>query len=106
MRGFRGFSKVLVGAAGVAGLGGKTAGLAESEIPLVKVAEGALVSSYPQGAGDTVGMPGGLDDKPAEIKTAGGAAPVGLAYSDYGVNQVGYCIVTAKDTVKNKPDLV
>jgi len=84
----------------------KTAGLADSDITLVNVAEGALVSSYLQGAGETVGMLGGLDDKPAEIKTAGGAAPLGFPYSDYGVNQVGYCIVTTKDTVKNKPDLV
>ena len=84
----------------------KTAGLADSDITLVNVAEGALVSSYLQGAGDTVGMLGGLDDKPAEIKAAGGQPPLGFPYSDYGVNQVGYCIVTTKDTVKNKPDLV
>ncbi len=84
----------------------KTAGLAESDVTLVNVAEGALVSSYLQGAGETVGMLGGLDDKPAEIKAAGGPPPVGLAYSDYGVHQVGYCITTTKDMVKNKPDLV
>jgi NitT/TauT family transport system substrate-binding protein len=84
----------------------KTAGLADSDITLVNVAEGALVSSYLQGAGDTVGMLGGLDDKPAEIKAAGGKPPLGFPYSDYGVNQVGYCIVTTKDMVKNKPDLV
>ena len=84
----------------------KTGGLAESDVTLVNVAEGALVSSYLQGAGDTVGMLGGLDDKPAEIKAAGGPPPVGLAYSDYGVHQVGYCIVTTKDMVKNKADLV
>lgn len=84
----------------------KNAGLTEADVSLVNVAEGALVSSYLQGAGDSVGMLGGLDDKPAEIKAAGGKEPVGLAYSDYGVNQVGYCVVTTKDTVKNKPDLV
>jgi NitT/TauT family transport system substrate-binding protein len=84
----------------------KTAGLADSDVTLVNVAEGALVSSYLQGAGGTVVMLGGLDDKPAEIKAAGGPAPVGLPYSDYGVNQVGYCITTTKDMVKNKPDLV
>jgi NitT/TauT family transport system substrate-binding protein len=84
----------------------KTAGLADNDVTLVNVAEGALVSSYLQGAGDTVGMLGGLDDKPAEIKTAGGAAPLGFPYSDYGVNQVGYCITTTKDMVKSKPDLV
>jgi NitT/TauT family transport system substrate-binding protein len=84
----------------------KNAGLTEADVTLVNVADGALVSSYLQGAGDTVGMLGGLDDKPAEIKAAGGKEPVGMPYSDYGVNQVGYCIVTTKDTVKNKPDLV
>ena len=84
----------------------KTAGLSESDVTLINVAEGALVSSYLQGAGGTVGMLGGLDDKPAEIKAAGGAAPIGLPYSEYGVNQVGYCISTTQDTVKNKPDLV
>ena len=84
----------------------KNAGLADSDVTLVNVAEGALVSSYLQGAGGTVGMLGGLDDKPAEIKAAGGAVPVGFAYSEYGVHQVGYCISTTKDMLKNNPDLV
>jgi NitT/TauT family transport system substrate-binding protein len=83
-----------------------TVGLKEGDVTLVNVPDGALVSSYLQGAGGVVGMLGGLDDKPAEIKTNGGPAPVTFAYSDYGVNQVGYCISTTKDTVKNKPDLV
>ena len=64
--------------------------------------DGALVSSYLQGAGDAVGMLGGLDDKPAEIKANGGEQPVTFPYSDYGVNQVGYCIVTTKDTVEEQ----
>jgi NitT/TauT family transport system substrate-binding protein len=84
----------------------KNAGLSESDISLTNVPEGALVSSYLQGAGGAVGMLGGLDDKPAEIKAAGGAAPVTFAYSDYGVNQVGYCISAHKDTVLKNPDLV
>ncbi len=82
------------------------AGLAEGDIGLINVPDAALVSSYLQGSGGAVGMLGGLDDKPAEIKANGGAAPVTFAYSDFGVNQVGYCITTTKDTVKNKPDLV
>ena len=82
------------------------AGLKESDVNLTNVPDGALVSSYLQGAGGAVGMLGGLDDKPAEIKANGGAQPVAFPYSDYGVNQVGYCIVTRTDTVKNKPDLV
>lgn len=82
------------------------AGLAEGDIGLINVPDAALVSSYLQGSGGAVGMLGGLDDKPAEIKANGGAAPVTFAYSDFGVNQVGYCISTTKDTVKNKPDLV
>jgi NitT/TauT family transport system substrate-binding protein len=65
-----------------------------------------LVSSYLQGAGGAVGILGGLDDKPAEIKANGGAVPVTFAYSDFGVNQVGYCIVVNTATVKEKPDLV
>jgi NitT/TauT family transport system substrate-binding protein len=84
----------------------KNAGLAESDVHVTAVPEGALVSSYLQGAGGAVGMLGGLDDKPAEIKANGGADPVTFAYSDYGVNQVGYCIVTTKDTVAKKADLV
>ena len=84
----------------------KNAGLTMDDIKLVNVAEGALVSSYLQGAGGAVAMLGGLDDKPAEIKAAGGPAPIGFAYSDYGVNQIGYCISTTKDLVKNNPDLV
>jgi NitT/TauT family transport system substrate-binding protein len=31
---------------------------------------------------------------------------VTFPYSDYGVNQVGYCIVTNTETLKNNPDLV
>ena len=68
--------------------------------------DGALVSSYLQEAGEAVGMLGGLDDKPAEIKANGGEPPVTFPYSDYGVNQVGYCIVTTEDMLKNNPDLV
>jgi NitT/TauT family transport system substrate-binding protein len=84
----------------------KNAGLTDADVHITSVPEGALVSSYLQGAGGAVGMLGGLDDKPAEIKANGGADPVTFAYSDYGVSQVGYCIVTKKDTVANKADLV
>jgi NitT/TauT family transport system substrate-binding protein len=84
----------------------KNAGLAEGDVHITNVPEGALVSSYLQGAGGAVGMLGGLDDKPAEIKANGGADPVTFAYSDFGVNQVGYCIVATKETVAKKADLV
>jgi NitT/TauT family transport system substrate-binding protein len=82
------------------------AGLAEGDVKIVNVPDGALVSSYLQKAGDAVGILGGLDDKPAEIKANGGEEPVAFPYSSFGVNQVGYCIVTTKDLVKNNPDLV
>ena len=82
------------------------AGLSPDDINLTNVPDGALVSSYLQGAGDAVGILGGLDDKPAEIKANGGDDPITFPYSDYGVNQVGYCISTHTDTVKNNPDLV
>jgi NitT/TauT family transport system substrate-binding protein len=84
----------------------KNAGLKEGDIAVTNVPDGALVSSYLQGAGGSVGMLGGLDDKPAEIKAAGGASPVTFPYSDSGVNQVGYCIVAHTETVKSNPDLV
>lgn len=84
----------------------QAAGLKDGDVTITNVPDGALVSSYLQGAGDAVGILGGLDDKPAEIKANGGAAPVTFPYSDYGVNQVGYCIVANTDTVKNNPDLV
>src|SRR5439155_13765654 len=84
----------------------KNGGLTEADVKVTNVPEGALVSSYLQGAGGAVGMLGGLDDKPAEIKANGGADPVTFPYSNYGVNQVGYCIVTTTDMVKNHPDLV
>jgi NitT/TauT family transport system substrate-binding protein len=84
----------------------KNAGLLESDVTITNVPDGALVSSYLQSAGGSVGILGGLDDKPAEIKANGGADPVTFPYSDYGVNQVGYCIVTHKDTVAKNPDLV
>ena len=84
----------------------QNAGLAEGDINVTNVPDGALVSSYLQAAGDAVGMLGGLDDKPAEIKANGGEAPIAFAYSDFGVNQVGYCISTHTDTVADNPDLV
>jgi NitT/TauT family transport system substrate-binding protein len=84
----------------------KNAGLDEKDVSITNVPDGALVSSYLQGAGGAVGILGGLDDKPAEIKAAGGDVPVTFAYSDFGINQVGYCIVTHTDTVAKKPDLV
>lgn len=84
----------------------KNAGLAESDVKITNVPDGALVSSYLQKAGGAVGILGGLDDKPAEIKANGGAQPVTFPYSDYGVNQVGYCIVATKETVEKNPDLV
>lgn len=84
----------------------KNAGLAEGDVKITNVPEGALVSSYLQGAGDAVGMLGGLDDKPAEIKANGGADPIAFPYSDFGVAQVGYCIVANKETVEKNPDLV
>jgi NitT/TauT family transport system substrate-binding protein len=84
----------------------KNGGLAEGDVKITNVPDGALVSSYLQGAGGSVGILGGLDDKPAEIKANGGAQPVTFPYSDFGVNQVGYCIVTNTETLKNNPDLV
>lgn len=84
----------------------QTAGLKPEDIKLVNVPDGALVSSYLQGAGGAVGMLGGIDDKPAEIKKNGGAEPVIFPYSSFGVNQVGYCIVTRKELVEKNPDLV
>ncbi len=82
------------------------AGMSDADINLTNVPDGALVSSYLQGSGDAVAILGGLDDKPAEIKANGGDDPVTFAYSDFGVNQVGYCLSTHKDTVANNPDLV
>ena len=84
----------------------KSNGMELSDVNLTNVPDGALVSSYLQGAGGSVAILGGLDDKPAEIKANGGADPVSFPYSDYGVNQVGYCLSTHKDTLKNNPDLV
>ena len=82
------------------------AGLSESDINITVVPDGALVSSYLEGSGGSVGILGGLDDKPAEIKANGGDQPVAFPYSDFGVNQVGYCIAAHTDTIKNNPDLV
>jgi len=84
----------------------KNAGLTEADVGIVNVPDGALVSSYLQGAGGSVGILGGLDDKPAEIKAAGGAPPVTFPYSDFGVNQVGYCMVANRELVAKNPDLV
>jgi NitT/TauT family transport system substrate-binding protein len=84
----------------------KTAKLPDDSIKITNVAEGALVSTYLQGTGGNVGMLGGMDDKPSEITAAGGQRPVIFPYSDYGVNQVGYCIAAHTDTVAKNPDLV
>ena len=84
----------------------QNSGLSNKDINLTNVPDGAIVSSYLQGAGGAVGILGGLDDKPAEIVANGGDVPVTFPYSDFGVNQVGYCISTRTDTVKDKPDLV
>lgn len=82
------------------------AGLTEDDVKVTNVPDGALVSAYLQGSGEAVGILGGLDDKPAEIRANGGADPVLFPYSDFGVDQVGYCISTRKDLVSEKPDLV
>lgn len=82
------------------------AGLTTDDVTITNVPDGALVSSYLQGAGDAVGILGGLDDKPAEIRANGGENPVLFPYSDFGVDQVGYCISTRKDLVESNPDLV
>jgi NitT/TauT family transport system substrate-binding protein len=84
----------------------KNGGLTPDDVKLTNVPESALVSGYIQGSGGAVGILGGLDDKPAEIKAAGGPAPVSFPYSDFGVNQVGYCIVTTKKLLETNPDLV
>ncbi len=83
----------------------KNAGLKESDVNITVVPDGALVSSYLQASGGSVGILGGLDDKPAEIKANGGAQPVAFPYSDFGVNQVGYCIGAHNDTIKNNADV-
>jgi len=82
----------------------KTAGLNESSIKLVNVAENALTPSYLKGMAPC--MLGGIDDKPAEIEANGGKPPVVFLYADYGVNQPGYAIATHRDLVKSNPDLV
>ena len=80
--------------------------MSEEDIELTTVPDGALVPSYLQGAGGAVGILGGLDDKPSEIRTNGGEDPITFPYSDYGVNQVGYCISARKEMVEQNPDLV
>lgn len=84
----------------------KNAGIKMSDINLTNVPDGALVSSYLQGTGGAVGILGGIDDKPAEIKANGGDDPVIFPYSDFGVNQVGYCLSAHKDTLAENPGLV
>ncbi len=82
------------------------AGLTEDDVNVTNVPDGALVSAYLQGSGDAVGILGGLDDKPAEIRANGGEDPMLFPYSDFGVDQVGYCISTRKDLIAENPDLV
>ncbi len=84
----------------------KNAHVPDDSVHVTNVAEGALVTGYLQGTGGAVAMLGGLDDKPSEIVAAGGAKPVEFPYSDYGINQVGYCIVANTATVAKNPDLV
>jgi NitT/TauT family transport system substrate-binding protein len=84
----------------------KNAKVPIDSVHITNVAEGALLTGYLQGTGGAVGMLGGLDDKPSAIIAAGGAPPVEFAYSDYGINQVGYCISANTATVAKSPDLV
>lgn len=82
----------------------RNAGADPNKIKLTNVAESALVSSYLQKLAPA--MLGGIDDKPAEIKAAGGKPPLVFNYADYGVHQPGYAIVAHRDTVATNPDLV
>lgn len=82
----------------------KNAGADPSKIKLTNVAESALVSSYLQKLAPA--MLGGIDDKPAEIKAAGGKQPLIFNYADYGVSQPGYALVAHRDMVEKNPDLV
>src|SRR5262252_6414755 len=59
----------------------KNAGLNESSIKLVNVAENALIPSYLKGMAPCV--LGGFDNQPAEIEANGGKPPVIFPYSDY-----------------------
>ncbi len=82
----------------------RNAGADPEKIKLTFVAESALVPSYLQKLAPA--MLGGIDDKPAEIKSAGGKPPIILNYADYGVSQPGYAIVAHRDTAEKSPDLV
>ncbi len=82
----------------------RNAGADPDRIKLTNVAESALVSSYLQKLAPA--MLGGIDDKPAEIKAAGGKPPIIFNYADYGVHQPGYAIVAHRDTVEKNPELV
>jgi NitT/TauT family transport system substrate-binding protein len=84
----------------------KNAKVPIDSVHITNVAEGALLTGYLQGTGGAVGMLGGLDDKPSAIIAAGGAPPVEFAYSDYGINQVGYCMSANTAMVAKNPDLV
>jgi NitT/TauT family transport system substrate-binding protein len=82
----------------------RNAGADPEKIKLTYVAESALVSSYLQKLAPA--MLGGIDDKPAEIKAAGGKPPLIFNYADYGVSQPGYAIVAHREMVEKNPDLV
>lgn len=84
----------------------KNAHVAPDAVKVTNVAESALVTGYLLGTGGAVAMLGGLDDKPSEVVAAGGAVPVQFAYSDFGINQVGYCIVANTATVAKDPEMV
>lgn len=82
----------------------RNAGADPDRIKLTNVAESALVSSYLQKLAPA--MLGGIDDKPAEIKAAGGKPPLVFNYADYGVHQPGYAIVAHREMVEKNPELV
>lgn len=82
----------------------RNAGADPNKIKLTNVAESALVSSCLQKLAPA--MLGGIDDKPAEIKAAGGKPPIIFNYADYGVHQPGYAIVAHRDTVEKNAELV
>jgi len=77
------------------------AGLAASDVTIVPVDPAVKVQTVLQGRADATPLVAWFTSSFTE---AGGA--IGFPFADYGVEVVGYGIVTNSETAKNRPDLV
>jgi len=84
----------------------EAAGSSADAVQLTNVAAEAVVPSFLQKVGGAVCLLGGLDDKPAQIRSEGGFEPSFIRYNDYIPVTVGYGLITHVDNLTERPEVV